>query len=119
MAQQSHSRTIARIRETLASTLILEALVRVQPGPPNPRSHENRNRRAREDARTARVREIALGKVELVPFRYLVVGTSSMVTFWPAEVMSVKLDVARWRPCPMLPCDRPGPSVGARAVGQL
>jgi hypothetical protein len=35
----------------------------------------------------------ALAEVELVPFLYFVEDTSSTVTFWPAEVVSVKLDL--------------------------
>jgi hypothetical protein len=36
---------------------------------------------------------MALAEVELVPFRYVVVDASSTVTCWPADVVTVKLDV--------------------------
>jgi hypothetical protein len=36
---------------------------------------------------------MALAEVELVPFWYFVEDVSSTVTFWPADVVSVKLDL--------------------------
>src|SRR4051812_13425987 len=45
----------------------------------------------------------ALAEVGLVPFRYMVDDTSSMVTFWPAEVASVKLDLGALATVPAAP----------------
>ena len=36
---------------------------------------------------------MALAEVELVPFWYFVEDVSSTVTFWPADVVSVKVDL--------------------------
>ena len=47
---------------------------------------------------------MALAEVELVPFFYFVEDASSMVTFWPAEVVRVKLDLDT---LPTVPVDPP------------
>jgi hypothetical protein len=66
----------------------------------------------------------ALAEVELVPFRYVVEDASLTLTFWPAAVVSVKLDVDTLATVPDEPpaagpdraLDPPPPAAGAPAT---
>jgi hypothetical protein len=46
---------------------------------------------------------MALAEIELVPFRYVVEDALSTVTFWPADVEIVKLDVDTLATVPDVP----------------
>jgi hypothetical protein len=46
---------------------------------------------------------MALAEIELVPFWYFVEDALSTVTFWPADVVSVKLDLDTLLTVPTVP----------------